>query len=73
MSIIGLLVNFIILCIVIAIVYFIIKLALGALAQAGVPVPPFAMTIVNILVLLIVLLWLLDIFAGAGHFRVYRY
>jgi hypothetical protein len=73
MSLIGLLINFVILCIVIAIVYFIVKLALGAMSQAGVPVPAFAMTILNIIVLLIILVWLLDFFAGAGNFRFYRH
>lgn len=72
MSLVAVLINFVILCLVLAIVYFIIKLALGALTSAGVPIPSFAMVILNILVLLIVLIWLLDMFAGAAHFRVYR-
>ena len=73
MSLVALLINFVILCIVIAIVYFIVQLCLWALAQAGVPVPAFAMTVVQILILLILLLWLLDVFVGAGHFRFYRH
>lgn len=64
---IALLINFIIALIVVAIVYAIFVVILGLL-----PLPPAAKQIALAICLLILLVWLLGIFAGGGDWRVVR-